>query len=136
METNKTNQEKISYILNELITNHNTKSIQEVFSSEYIVHTSKKDYKGHKIIIKWAKNLHDFLSDLKIVKIQFLVQTEDLIVWKRTLRGKIKPSKNKNLKTSKTIQWDEMIVSKFKNGFIIEEWNNSEFLGVLFSKPN
>ncbi|MCW7457436.1 ester cyclase [Leptospira bandrabouensis] len=130
------NNEKISFVLNELITNHSTTSIQEVFSNEYIVHTSKKDYQGHKIIIKWAKDLHNFFADLKIVKIQFLVQTDEFIVWKRTLRGKIKPSKNKNLKTSKTIQWDEMIVSKFKNGFIIEEWNNSEFLGVLFSKPN
>ncbi|EKJ87179.1 hypothetical protein [Leptospira meyeri] len=136
MKANIENQEKILFILNELITNHNTISIKDVFSNEYIVHTSKKDYKGYKIIIKWAKDLHNFLDNLKIVKIQFLVQTEEFIVWKRTLRGKIKPSKNKNLKIDKSIQWDEMIVSKFKNGFITEEWNNSEFLGALISKPN
>ncbi|PKA13618.1 SnoaL-like polyketide cyclase [Leptospira meyeri] len=136
MKANIENQEKISFILKELITNHNIKSIQDVFSNEYIVHTSKKDYKGHKIIIKWAKDLHKFFDNLKIFKIQFLVQTEEFIVWKRTLRGKIKPSKSKNLKIGKSIQWDEMIVSKFKNGFITEEWNNSEFLGALISKPN
>ncbi|TGL15111.1 ester cyclase [Leptospira meyeri] len=136
MKANIENQEKISFILKELITNHSITSIQDVFSNEYIVHTSKKDYKGHKIIIKWAKDLHNFFDNLKIVKIQFLVQTEEFIVWKRTLRGKIKPSKSKNLKIGKSIQWDEMIVSKFKNGFITEEWNNSEFLGALISKPN
>ncbi|TGM52555.1 ester cyclase [Leptospira vanthielii] len=129
------NQKKIEFILNELIVNHKTSEIPKYFSNDYVVHTSKKDYSGHKIIIKWSKDLHNFFSDLKVVKIQFLVYTDEFIVWKRTLRGKIKPSKNKNLKPGKLIKWDEMIVSKFKNGLIIEEWNNSEFLGALISKP-
>ncbi|EMY70303.1 ester cyclase [Leptospira vanthielii] len=129
------NQKKIEFILNELIANHKTSEIPKYFSKDYVVHTSKKDYSGHKIIIKWSKDLHNFFSDLKVVKIQFLVYTDEFIVWKRTLRGKIKPSKNKNLKPGKLIKWDEMIVSKFKNGLIIEEWNNSEFLGALISKP-
>ncbi|MCW7488436.1 hypothetical protein [Leptospira meyeri] len=64
MKANIENQEKILFILNELITNQNTISIKDVFSNEYIVHTSKKDYKGHKIIIKWAKDLHNFFDNL------------------------------------------------------------------------
>ncbi|EMY62781.1 ester cyclase [Leptospira terpstrae] len=130
------NKKKIEYILNELISNQNTSDIPKFFSNNYVVHTSKKDYLGHKIIIKWSKDLHNFFSDLKVIKIQFLVQTDEFIVWKRTLRGKIKPSKNKNLKMGQLIKWEEMIVSRFKNGLIMEEWNNSEFLGALMSKSS
>jgi len=132
------NHKKIEFILRELIDKNDPSGIPTVFGESYIVHTSKKDYFGHKIIIRWIKDLNRFFSDLKVVKIQFLVQTNELVVWKRTLRGKIKPSNNKNLKSGKLIKWDEMIVSKFQNGLIVEEWNNSEFLGVLLSnmKPN
>ncbi|MDZ4728284.1 MAG: ester cyclase [Leptospira sp.] len=128
------NDKKIEFILRELIDKNDTSQIPNVFSKEYIVHTSKKDYHGHKIIVKWIKDLNNFFSDLKVVKIQFLVQTNEFIVWKRTIKGKIKPSKNKNLKPGKLIKWEEMIVSKFKEGLIMEEWNNSEFLGSLIYK--
>lgn len=92
------NHEKISFILNELITNYNTSSIQEVFSNEYIVHTSKKDYQGHKIIIKWTKDLHNFLADLKIVKIQFLVNRR-IHRMEKNLTWKNKTFKEQKLKT-------------------------------------
>ncbi|MBM9498980.1 ester cyclase [Leptospira sp. 201903071] len=128
------NTEKIEYILKELIQNNNPNSIQGAFARNYIVHTSKKDYKGHEIIKRWLRDLNKYFYDLKIVKIQFLVQTEEVVVWKRTLKGKIKPSKSNKLVPKKTIKWDEMVVSKFKDGFIIEEWNTSEFLGELLSK--
>ncbi len=127
-------EEKIEFILKELINKNNISEIPNFFSKNYIVHTSKKDFFGHKIIVRWVKDLNNFLSDLKVIKIQFLVETDESIAWKRTLRGKIKPSKNKNLKPGKLIRWEEMIVSKFKDGLIIEEWNNSEFLGSLISK--
>lgn len=130
------NDKKIEFILRELIEKNDPSEIATVFSKNYIVHTSNKDFLGHKIILRWMKDLNQFFSNLKVVKVQFLVQTNEFVVWKRTLRGKIKPSKNKNLKPGKSIKWDEMIVSKFQDGLIIEEWNNSEFLGTLLSKSH
>jgi hypothetical protein len=129
------NDQKIELILRALIEKNDLSEIPTFFSKDYLVHTSKKDYLGHKIIIRWVRDLNQFLSNLKVVKIQFIVQSDDFVVWKRTLQGKIKPSKNKNLKSGKLIKWDEMIVSKFQNGLIIEEWSNSEFLGNLLPKP-
>ena len=128
------NFEKIEFILKELIHKNNFEPIPEVFSAKYIVHTSKKDYSGHSIIKRWVRDLNQFFYDLKIVKIQFLVQTDNIIVWKRTLKGKIKLSKNKNLTPGSMIKWDELIVSSFHDGLIQEEWINSEFLGALHSK--
>lgn len=82
LKLNMENQKKIEFILNELIVNHNIFEIPKYFLKDYVVHTSKKDYRGHKIIEKWSKDLHNFFSDLKVLKIQFLLQTDEFIVWK------------------------------------------------------
>ncbi|GBF43386.1 snoaL-like polyketide cyclase [Leptospira ellinghausenii] len=124
-------KEQIETILRELFSNHKTNRIPEFFASHYISHTSKKDYKGLKIVSQWIQNLNRFLSDLKLVKLEFIHETNDLVVWKRTIKGKIKPSKNKKLPVGKLIKWEEMIVSKFKGNQIVEEWISSEFLGAL-----
>ena len=125
---------RIELILNELFTNPKTTSIPEVFSADYIAHTSQKDYVGLKIVSRWIKNLNDFLSDLKVTKLEFIYENQDIVVWKRTIKGKIKPSKNKKLTPGKTIKWEELVVSKFQSNLIKEEWITSEFLGALLPK--
>lgn len=127
-----TNTEKIEYILKELIEKENLSAISDFFTPNYLVHTSKKDYRGHTCIKKWVKELNNFLYDLRVVKIEFLNQNDSNVTWKRSIRGKIKPGKNKNLKEGKVLKWTEMIVSTFENGKISEEWTVSEFHGELF----
>ncbi|MCW7461084.1 ester cyclase [Leptospira limi] len=127
-------KQQIEMILQELFSNPKSKMIPEVFASDYIAHTSKKDYVGLKIVSQWIQNLNRFLSDLKIVRLEFIYEAKDLVVWKRTILGKIKPSKKKNLPAGKLIKWDEMIISKFKGNQIVEEWITSEFLGTLLPK--
>lgn len=124
-------KDQIETILKELFSNPKTNRIPEFFNSQYISHTSKKDYKGLKIVSQWIQNLNRFFSGLKLVKLEFIHETNDLVVWKRTIKGKIKPSKNKKIPDGKFIKWEEMIVSKFKGTQIVEEWISSEFLGAL-----
>ncbi|MCG6147312.1 ester cyclase [Leptospira levettii] len=127
-------KQQITSILIELFTNPKTTKIPDYFSSNYIANTSQKTYHGLKIVSKWMKNLNQFLTDLKIEKIEFVHESKDTVVWIRTIKGKIKPTPLQNLKEGKVIKWEEMIVSKFKGSKIEEEWISSEFLGVLFSK--
>ncbi|MCW7474233.1 ester cyclase [Leptospira levettii] len=127
-------KQQITSILIELFTNPKTTKIPDYFSSNYIANTSQKTYHGLKIVSKWIKNLNQFLTDLKIEKIEFVHESKDTVVWIRTIKGKIKPTPLQNLKEGKVIKWEEMIVSKFKGSKIEEEWISSEFLGVLFSK--
>ncbi|MCW7496242.1 ester cyclase [Leptospira levettii] len=127
-------KQQITSILIELFTNPKTTKIPDYFSSNYIANTSQKTYHGHKIVSQWIKNLNQFLTDLKIEKIEFVHESKDTVVWIRTIKGKIIPTPLQNLKEGKVIKWEEMIVSKFKGSKIEEEWISSEFLGVLFSK--
>ncbi|MGV3667309.1 MAG: ester cyclase [Leptospira bouyouniensis] len=124
-------RESIEFILKELFTNPKTTAISDVFSSDYIAHTSKRNYTGIKIVSNWIKNLNQFLSDLKITKLEFIYEDPQMIVWKRTIKGKIKPNKSNKLNKGKSIKWEEMIVSKFQGNKIQEEWITSEFLGAL-----
>ncbi len=124
-------KDSIEFILNELFKNPKTTAIPEVFASDYIAHTSKKTYTGIKIVSKWIKNLNKFLSETKITKLEFIYEDSNIIIWKRTIKGKIKPNQRNQLKVGKSIKWEEMIVSKFKGNLIQEEWITSEFLGAL-----
>ena len=73
---------------------------------------------------------------MRVVKVEFFTEeNNNIIVWQRTLKGKhinkirgINPSK-------KTIKWNEMVVSRFDQNKIIEEWVVSELKGELLSKP-
>ncbi|EOQ89667.1 SnoaL-like polyketide cyclase [Leptospira yanagawae serovar Saopaulo str. Sao Paulo = ATCC 700523] len=127
-------KQRITSILHELFSNPKTKVIPEYFSSKYIAHTSKKTYNGLKIVSQWIQNLNSFLSDLKIVNLEFIHETDDTVVWKRTLKGKIKSSSLQNQNVGNIIKWEEMIVSKFNGSKIEEEWISSEFLGALLPK--
>ncbi|XDD46550.1 ester cyclase [Leptospira sp. WS39.C2] len=129
-------RDTIEYILKELFTDPKTTAISDVFSSDYIAHTSKKNFTGLKVVSKWIKNLNQFLSDLRITKLEFIFEDQNTVVWKRTIKGKLKPSQNKKLPKGKSIQWEEMIVSKFKGNLIVEEWISSEFLGALLPLGN
>ncbi len=124
-------QEKIKFVLTELIEKRNLDAVEEVFSPDYTVHMSKKDYLGYNCIKKWVKDLNKYLTDLKVVNIEFLHQNDDVIVWKRQMKGRIRPSDNTSQKAGKILKWSDMIVSKFQNGKIAEEWVVSEFLGEL-----
>ena len=128
------NQSKIEYALNQLIKGDSFADIGEVFSSDYLAHTGDKQYRGHAIIRKWSKELRSTFSNLKVSNLIFLTVAEDIVVWQRTLNGKHTKSIKGIPASSKMIQWNEMVVSKFAQGKIVEEWVVSELLGKLFLK--
>lgn len=120
---------------NELIANGNLNIINEIFSSDYIAHAGNKNYTGHKFIKKLIIQLRSAIPDIHIIKIDILNQTKDTVAWQRTLKGThsekimgIPPSGQK-------IKWNEIIVSRFDNNKIREEWVVSELAGYLLSKP-
>ncbi len=123
----------IEDVLFQLVEKNNDSVIPSAFLPEYKIHSSKKDYVGHLVIKRWIKDLNRYFDSLKVVKVQFLLETKDTIVWKRTIKGKPKPTEKSIRITKKTIQWEEMIVSKFKENLIQEEWITSEFLGKVLT---
>ena len=127
-------KELIHYACKELFEIGNIEIIDEVFVKSYVIHTANKDYRGYDFIKKWFKQLKKAFLTIYVDKIDFLSQENNLIVWQRSLSGKhikqirgIKPS-------DKIIKWNEMVVSRFEDGKIAEEWVVSELKGELFVK--
>ena len=130
-----TKEEKIKLANNELIEKENLEIIKETFDTEYIVHSDGKNYKGHDFIKRWAKQLNSAISDIKVLRIKFFMQSDNCIVWQRTLKGKHIADMRGIKATNQMVEWNEMVVSHFKDEKIIEEWVVSEFVGKLLSKP-
>lgn len=126
--------EKIRLALTELIEKGNMNIINEAFSPDYIVHASKRDYKGYSCIKKWVRDLNKYLYDLRVVRIEFLHQNDEIAVWRRQIKGRLRTSENKSIKSGRILKWSDMIVSRFQNDRIAEEWVVSEFLGE-FIRP-
>ncbi|MDM8535833.1 ester cyclase [Desulfobacterales bacterium HSG17] len=132
---NKNKEELIKFGNNELLEKGSTDVITELFATNYVVHAEGKNYKGHGFIKRWVKQLRSAIPDIRVLKEEFQVQTDDTLVWQRTLSGThieevwgIRPTKQK-------VEWREMVISRFDDKKIIEEWVVSELLGELLSKP-
>lgn len=108
--------------------------IENVFATNYVLHTAGKEYKGPAFVKRFVKELRTAIPDIKVVEIGFLVDSKDTIVWRRTLRGTHKAELKRIPPTNKKVEWQDMIVTRFENGKIAEEWAVSDLAGVLFSK--
>lgn len=128
-------KELIKYANDELISNGNLSVIDEVFSPDYIVHSGGKDYQGHEFIIRFTNLLLAAVSDIQVVDVEILLQAGDIVAWQRTLTGKHIANMMGALPSGQILTWRDMVVSRFENGQIAEEWNVSELAGEMLSKP-
>ncbi len=108
--------------------------IDQLFDKDYVVHSGGKDHRGHEFIKRWVKQLRSAISDIQIEKVEFLVQSDNTIVWQRTLSGTHETEFMGIQPTNKKIVWRDMAVSRFNDEKIIEEWMVSELLGEVLSK--
>lgn len=125
----------IKYANEELFSNKNLSVIDEVFSPDYIVHSGGKDYQGHEFIIRFTNLLLAAVSEIQIVDVEILLQAGEVVAWKRTLTGKHIANMMGALPSGQILTWRDMVVSRFENGQITEEWNVSELAGEMLSKP-
>lgn len=116
----------LKYSVEQLICQGNLDVINSCFSENYIAHSGNKTYKGHKFIQQFTTQIRKAIPDIKIVKIEMLANTDSVVTWQRTFTGTHKlqmkgiPASNKNVK------WYEIVVSRFENDKIIEEWISSD----------
>lgn len=130
----KSKEEIIKCANDVLITTGNLSIIDEIFTAEYIAHTGDKTYKGHKFIKRYINQLRAAIPDIKVVKVEFLIQESNTIVWQRTLRGTHKADMMGISPTEQKIKWRDMVISRFDGEKIAEEWTVSELAGELLSK--
>jgi predicted ester cyclase len=131
---NKNLEEKIRYILEELINQGNSEIIQDFFSSNYVAHARGKNYSGHTFLTRFSNQLRTAFPNVKVIDVTFLLQDQNRITWQRTLSGTNKASMQQIPASNKRVTWTEMVVTQFESGKISEEWIVSELMGECLLK--
>ena len=127
-------QKQIKYIAEQLFVQGNTDIIEVAFSTDYKAHTGGKIHTGHKFIKQFSKQIRKAIPDIKILKIDFLSETEEIITWQRTFIGTHKNNLKGIPSSNKKVKWYEIVVSRFHNDKIIEEWVSSDLAFQLMVK--
>jgi predicted ester cyclase len=127
-------EELLEFANEELFVKGNLDSITEIFSVNYVAHAGGNDYKGHEFLKRFTKVLRTSIPDVKVLKIEYLNETDQTITFQRTLSGTHKINMMGIPPSGKKVKWREMVVSRFEDGKIIEEWVVSELLGELLLK--
>jgi len=125
---------QIKQIADQLIGQGDLNIVDSAFSEQYIAHAGEKSYKGQKFIKQYTKQLKTAIPDLKLVKIEILSQNGQSITWQRTLSGTHKAGLRGIPASNKKVKWYEMLVSRFEQGKIIEEWIASDLAFQLMLK--
>lgn len=126
--------EQLKQLTFQLIEQGNLNIIDAAFSEDYIAHAGEKSYKGLKFIKQFTKQVRTTIPDIKIVKIELLSYSENVLTWQRTLRGTHKMNLKGIPASNKKVKWYEIVVSKFVNDKIVEEWIASDLAFQLMLK--
>ncbi|WP_407901202.1 ester cyclase [Providencia rustigianii] len=106
-------------------------SISQFFSQDYVVHLTNQDYSnGYKIIEVAISQVCKTFPEIQ-VEVEILVEGRDRVAWQRTLRGVQKHSYKGFPASNRQIIWRDMVVSRFDDGLIVEEWLTTDLAEQL-----
>lgn len=97
-------------------------AISKHFDPDYVVHTTDQDFRGGPKLIRSVIELYRSAFPDLAVEVQFFLESADTVSWQRTLRATHKGAFKGFPATGQPIVWREMVVSRFYNSRIIEEW--------------
>ena len=129
---NKINQ--INTALEQLFEEGNIDVVESIFSKNYIAHHGDKTNSGQDFIKKFTKQLRKALPDLKIIKVEFLSQTNNMVTWQRSFSGTHTAAMKSIPASNKKIKWHEIVVSRFEDDKIVEEWLVSDLAFQMMLK--
>lgn len=116
----------IQLALKELLEEGRLESIDTLFSENYTAHSGDKTYHGHAFVERYVKQIRKALSNIRVHKFEVLTQTDDVLTQQRTFSG-IHTSELKGIPASnQRVVWHEMVVTRFENKQIAEEWVSSD----------
>ena len=127
-------EEKIEYIAKLLFEQGNIEIIDSAFVESYIGHYGDKKHTGQKFIKQFIEKLRLAIPDIKILKIEFLSQTENMITWQRTFSGTHKAEMQGIPASLKKLKWNEIVVTRFEGEKIAEDWLVSDLAFQLMLK--
>mgnify|MGYP001816342622 CR=1 FL=1 len=128
---NQSKEERIRFANIEIIEKGNFTVVDQVFVSNYVVHTRGKDFTGTEFVKSFIAQLRKAVENLRVVDIEFLSENSDTIVWQRTLGGTHVETMAGIPPSGKSVEWRDMMVSRFVGSRIAEEWALSDLAGQM-----
>ncbi len=124
----------IKHVTGQLIGEGNLSIIDSAFSADYTAHSGDRTHRGQKFIRQFTKQLRTTIPDVKIVKTEILMQSENILTWQRTLKGTHKAGLMGIPASDEKVKWYEIVVSRFDHDKITEEWVASDLAFQLMLK--
>jgi len=126
--------EQINLIADQLIGQGNLNIVDTAFSADYVAHSGDKSHNGHKFIKQFTKQVRTAIPDIKIIKIEILSHSDNVLTWQRTLSGTHKADLKGIPASNRKVKWYELVVSRFEQDKIVEEWIASDLAFQLMLK--
>ncbi len=121
-------------VTTQLLVKGHLEIIESHFSIDYLAHSNGKTYKGHDFVKQFTKTLQKSISELKLLSIEIIHESDGYVTWLRTFTG-IHQASMKGIPPSlKKVKWSEMVVSRIDNEKLIEEWVQSDLPFQLMIK--
>ena len=130
----RSNEERIQFAHDEIVAQGNLGVVDEFFATDYVLHAGGKTHKGTRFVRRFIGQLRSAIPDLRVVKIECLIEAGDTMAWQRTLRGTHQADMMGIPATGQRVEWRDMMVTRFADGKIAEEWGVSELAEQLLLK--
>ena len=104
-----------------LLVEGKTDAVNEFFTADYVAHGTDQKIEGHGAIRKFVRELKNGFPDLE-VEVEILMKTKDLVAWQRRLQGSHRGKFRGFPATGRRVVWRDMVVSRFRDGRIAEDW--------------
>ncbi|MDA1264166.1 MAG: ester cyclase [Planctomycetota bacterium] len=114
----------------ELLVRGNDAAATDYFAEDYVVHLTGQDRVGLELVAGFVRSVRRSFPDLT-VEVEILVGFKDRVSWQRTLRGTHKAPFQGFPATGRKMVWRDMLVSRFEDGVIAEEWASSDLAEQL-----
>jgi steroid delta-isomerase-like uncharacterized protein len=105
-----------------LIEKGDVDAIARFFAPTYIAHLTDSDLTGGHTALRKVMALYRSAFAALRVEVKVLIKSDDRVAWQRTLRGTHRGAFRGFPATGRRVVWREMLISRFRNGLIAEEW--------------
>jgi steroid delta-isomerase-like uncharacterized protein len=105
-----------------LIGNGDLDAVSEFFTSDYVAHVTEGHITGgHDAIRRVLRMYRRAFRDIR-VEVEVFLEKKDRVAWQRTLRATHTGAFKGFPATGRRIVWRDMVVSRFREGLIAEDW--------------
>ena len=116
----------------ELLDKGNAGAAAEFFAPTYVVHLTDQDLRGPQVVKGFVNELRRAFPDLR-VEVDVLVSEGNRVAWQRTHRATHQADFKGFPASGRTILWRDMVVTRFEDGMIAEEWAISDLAERLLA---